>query len=72
MWENRNCYNGLSVLPANGGTYIQAPFEDCDRKTYNEMMKSLTEVDLSNVLEMQDNTDLQGEIACGGGSCELK
>ena len=72
MWENRSTYNGLSVLPANGGSYIQAPFEDCDEEIYSEMMKSLEAVDLTNVLEMQDNTDLQGEIACGGGACEIK
>jgi ribonucleoside-triphosphate reductase (thioredoxin) len=29
MWENRDFYNGLSVLPYDGGSYIQAPFEDC-------------------------------------------
>ena len=72
MWQNRSTYNGLSVLPADGGSYIQAPFEDCDEETYSEMMKSLEAVDLTNVLEMQDNTDLQGEIACGGGACEIK
>ena len=72
MWNNRSCYNGLSVLPHDGGTYTQAPFEECDEETYNEMMKSLEAVDLTNVIEMQDNTDLQGELACAGGSCEIK
>ena len=71
MWENRSTYNGLSVLPANGGSYIQAPFEDCDEEIYNEMMKSLEAVDLTNVLEYQDNTDLQGAQACSGGQCEV-
>ena len=72
MWKNRSCYNGLSVLPANGGTYVQAPFEDCDELTYKRMMKSLTSIDLVNVIETQDNTDLQGELACAGGACEIK
>jgi len=72
MWENRKFYNGLSVLPHDGGTYIQAPFEECTEETYNVMMKSLTEVDLSCVIEMQDDTDLQGELACSGGSCEIR
>tara|TARA_Y100000592_G_scaffold99891_1_gene177634 strand:+ start:5465 stop:7324 length:1860 start_codon:yes stop_codon:yes gene_type:complete len=71
MWENRKHYNGLSVLPYDGGTYTQAPFEDIDEDTYNEMMKSLTEVDLSNVVELEDNTNLSGELACAGGSCEI-
>ena len=72
MWENRACYNGLSVLPHTDHTYIQAPFDDCDEETYNEMMKSLESVELTNVIEMQDNTDLQGELACAGGVCEIK
>ena len=71
MWENRKHYNGLSVLPYDGGTYTQAPFEDITKEQYEEMMKSLTEVDLSNVIEIEDNTNLSGELACAGGSCEI-
>jgi ribonucleoside-triphosphate reductase len=71
MWENRKFYNGLSVLPYNGGTYKQAPFEDITEEKYEEMLKSLTNVDLSNVIELDDNTDLSGELACSGGNCEI-
>ena len=71
MWENRKYYNGLSVLPYNGGTYTQAPFEDITEEKYNEMMDSLKDVNLSNVVELDDNTDLSGELACSGGSCEI-
>ena len=71
MWENRKYYNGLSVLPYNGGTYTQAPFEDITKEKYNEMMKSLTNVDLTKVVELDDNTDLSGELACSGGQCEI-
>ena len=71
MWQNRDSYNGLSVLPYDGGSYTQAPFEDITKTKYNEMMNSLTEVDLSNVIEIEDNTNLSGELACAGGSCEI-
>jgi len=71
MWENRECYNGLSVLPYNGGTYTQAPFEDITKKQFEEMSKSLQNVDLEKVVELDDNTDLSGELACAGGSCEV-
>ncbi len=71
MWLNRHYYNGLSVLPYDGGTYTQAPFEDCDAEIYHNLSKSLTEVDLTKVIETQDNTDLSGEIACAGGQCEI-
>jgi len=72
MWTNRDHYNGLSVLPYDGGTYTQAPFEDCTKEHYDEMMKSLTNIDLSNVIELDDNTDLSGELACASGACEIK
>ena len=71
MWNNRDCYNGLSVLPYDGGTYTQAPFEDISKNEYNERMKHLSIVNLENVVEMNDNTDLSGELACAGGSCEV-
>jgi len=71
MWTNRNSYNGLSVLPYNGGTYTQAPFEDITKAEFNKMVKLLSDIDLSNVMEVEDNTDLSGELACSGGSCEV-
>ena len=71
MWENRDHYNGLSVLPYNGGTYVQAPFEDCTEEDYERMMKTLSEIDLSNVIEEKDETNLSGELACAGGACEI-
>ncbi|MBP04492.1 MAG: recombinase [Euryarchaeota archaeon] len=71
MWENRDHYNGLSVLPASDHTYKQAPFEDCDVETYNRLMESMKNVDLTNVIEMEDNTELTDQAACAGGACEI-
>ena len=71
MWENRNSYNGLSVLPYHGGTYTQAPFEDITKKKFDEMSKTLNDIDLTKVIEDFDDTDLSGELACAGGSCEI-
>ena len=71
MWLNRHYYNGLSVLPYDGGTYQQAPFEDCNAEMFKELSKTLTQVDLSKVVETQDNTDLSGELACAEGQCEI-
>jgi ribonucleoside-triphosphate reductase len=71
MWENREIYNGISVLPFDGGTYIQAPFEDITKERYEELASHLTSIDLTNVLEEQDETDLSGEIACGADGCEI-
>jgi ribonucleoside-diphosphate reductase alpha chain len=71
MWDNKEHYNGLSVLPYDGGTYVQAPFEDITEEEYIEMSKSLHKIDLSKVIELVDNTDLSGELACSGGSCAI-
>ena len=72
MWENRNSYNGLSVLPHDGGTYVQAPFEDCSKERYEALLEDLENIDLTKVVEMEDNTNLAGELACAGGSCGVK
>lgn len=72
MWENREDYTGISVLPYNGGTYQQAPFEDCSKEVFEEMYKHLESIDLSKVIEHDDQTDLKDQAACaGGGSCEI-
>ena len=71
MWDNKEFYNGLSVLPYNGGTYVQAPFEDIDKTKYNEMMETLQLVDIVRIEEEEDETDLSGELACAGGACEV-
>ena len=71
MWDNRDYYNGLSVLPYDGGTYKQAPFEDITEEQFHTMMKSLHNIDLSKVIELDDNTDLSGELACAGGACTI-
>ena len=72
MWVNKEYYNGLSVLPFDGGTYKQTPFEDCTEEMYNKMMKTLKDVDLSKVIEIQDNTAFGDNIACGGpNGCEI-
>jgi ribonucleoside-triphosphate reductase (thioredoxin) len=72
MWQNRSSYNGLAVLPHSDHNYKQAPFEDCSKETYEAMVKTLKEIDLSKIEEDTDNTDLSGELACAGGSCEIK
>ena len=71
MWNNREYYNGLSVLNYDGGSYKQAPFEDITEREYSKLVKSLKEIDLTRVKEEEDETDLSGEIACSGGSCDL-
>ena len=67
MWKNRDSYNGLSVLPYSDHTYKQAPFEDITREKYNELYNKLDIINLNEVYEVEDTTNLMGEIACSGG-----
>ena len=71
MWNNRDHYNGLAVLPYGGGSYVQAPFEDIKASEYHELLKDLEEIDLTKIIEIDDETDLAGELACAGGACEI-
>jgi ribonucleoside-diphosphate reductase alpha chain len=72
MWDHRAEFTALSVLPEDLGSYIQAPFETITEEDYNELVGHLHAIDLSKVVEVEDTTNLQGEIACGGGGCEVR
>jgi ribonucleoside-diphosphate reductase alpha chain len=71
MWKNRKAYNGLSVLPRNDHSYIQAPFEECTKERYEELYAKLSSIDLTKVIEDRDNTTLSDQAACAGGNCEV-
>ena len=71
MWKNKEYYNGLSVLPFDGGSYSQAPFEDITEAQYNELVGQLTSIDLTQVIEEDDITNLVDQAACAGGACEI-
>jgi ribonucleoside-diphosphate reductase alpha chain len=71
MWLNRDVYNGLAVLPRYDANYVQAPFTDCTEEEFERLYATLKDIDLTNVIEESDQTDLKGELACSAGSCEL-
>ena len=73
MWENRNHYNGLAIFPFWGGdtTHPQLPLEDITKEKYESLIADLIEVDLSEIEEITDETNLAGELACAGGACEI-
>lgn len=71
MWDNRENFTALSVLPFSDHSYMQAPFEDITEDVYKELAGHLHKIDLTKVVELEDETDLAGEVACGGGGCEI-
>jgi ribonucleoside-diphosphate reductase alpha chain len=70
LWDNRNLYTGVSLLPFDGGTYKQAPFESCTKEQFDENNKKIADIDLTKVVELQDNTDRLDQVACANGACE--
>ena len=71
MWKNKHTFNGLSVLPYDNGSYTQAPFEDITEEKFLEMESHLNNIDLKQIVEMSDETDLKDQAACAGGACEI-
>ena len=71
MWDNKDYYNGLSVLPYFGGSFVQAPFEDITKEEYERRISSVKAIDLTKVMELDDTVDFGAIQACGGGQCEV-
>ena len=71
MWKNKKFYNGIAVIPFSGIDYKHMPFESIDKERYEKMYSKLKDVDLTEVIELDDETDLKGEVACASGACDL-
>lgn len=73
MWKNRHNYNGLSVLPYDGGTYKNAPFEEVSEEIFNRKLAYIENnpIDLTLIVEEADNTAQKDTVACAGGACEI-
>ena len=71
MWKYKETFNGLSVLPYFGGSYVQAPFEDITKEEFERMEKFLHNIDLTKVVEFADETNLMDQVACAGAACEV-
>jgi ribonucleoside-triphosphate reductase len=69
LWVHRNSFTAVSCLPHSDHSYQQAPFEDCTKYTYDKLVKTLGMVDLTRVIEPDDNTSLADNLACYGGAC---
>lgn len=72
MWENSEIYSGISLLPFDGGSYKQAPFETCTKEVFDTINQLVKDIDLTQVLEMDDQTNMAEQLACAGGVCEIR
>lgn len=69
LWNNRHQFNGMSVLPEDGGNYKDAPFQVCTKEEYEDRFALCEGIDLTLILEEDDNTTLAESVACAGGAC---
>jgi hypothetical protein len=58
-------------LPEDLGSYPQTPFETITKEKYEELIKDVHGLDVTKVIEINDNTNLNDQQACGGGGCEI-
>lgn len=73
MWENRDTYNGLSVLPYMGGSYNDTPFQEVSEEVFQQKLEYIknNKIDLTLIVEEIDNTSQKENLACAGGNCEI-
>jgi ribonucleoside-diphosphate reductase alpha chain len=72
VWRNFDELSGVSFLPMDGGTYRQAPYEECTKEQYEEMLAKLPQtIDWDALQEYDDNVEGAQTLACSGSSCEL-
>lgn len=71
LWNDRDKYAAVSLLPFDNSIYKQAPFESCSKEEFEKSEKIVKDIDLTKVLEFQDNTNRTETVSCGGGSCEI-
>lgn len=74
VYENFDEMSGVSFLPFNEHTYQQAPYQECDKETYENMLGKMPKAldwDLLSSYEYEDNTAGSQTLACSSGACEI-
>ena len=70
-WENFSEISGVSYLPYDGGTYRQAPYEECSQEDYEGLKASLPKINWEEFKENTDNVEGAQQLACTAGACEI-
>lgn len=72
VWRNFDEISGISFLPWDGGTYRQAPYEECNKEQYEELLAKMpTSIAWDNLKEEDDNVEGAQTLACVAGHCEI-
>ena len=71
VWEHFDEMSGVSFLPHDGGTYRQAPYEECTKEDYNSLLAAMPQIDWDQFSEQTDNVEGAQMLACVAGVCEI-
>ena len=74
VYRNFDEVSGISFLPHSDHSYKQAPYQECSKEEYlnlvNKMPQNIEWNDLC-LFEKEDFTAGSGTLACSGSSCEI-
>jgi ribonucleoside-diphosphate reductase alpha chain len=72
VWRHFDEVSGVSFLPWDGGTYRQAPYEECSKEAYEELLSKMpAHIDWNLLSEKDDNVEGAQTLACASGWCEI-
>jgi ribonucleotide reductase alpha subunit len=72
VWDNFDWMSGVSFLPYDGGSYRQAPYEECTEEEYLALSEKIpTTLDWDSIIETEDDTEGAQTLACSSGFCEI-
>ena len=72
VWRHFDEVSGVSFLPWDGGTYRQAPYEECSKEAYEELLSKMPKhIDWDLLSEKDDNVEGAQTLACVAGHCEI-
>ena len=73
VWRNFDEISGISFLPYDGGTYRQAPYEECSKEVYESLLAATPQdINWDELNESEDNVEGAQELACSAGACEIR
>ena len=71
-WKNFDDISGVSFLPYDGGTYKQAPYEECTQEEFFFLQQKMpSEIFWDELIEEDDNVEGVQTLACTAGVCEI-
>ena len=73
VYNNFDSLSGVSFLPYSEHTYKQAPYQECTKEEYKELLGKLPSVEWADLseYEKEDNTAGTQTFACSGNACDV-